>query len=103
MSRRSDEYMRGVPMKPYDLIREGLIALGLVAALVIVLAVIFSSPDAPTVRGEDVAKNQPLDFLKTAADYLAGESSLQEYGPPYTKDTDNMQRILGFAPPRSSA
>ena len=45
------------PVKQYDLIREGLI---------IVLAIIFKSPDAPTVRGEDVAKNHPLDYLKTA-------------------------------------
>jgi hypothetical protein len=90
--------MRGVPMKPYDLLREGLLALGIVAVLVIVLAVIFKSPDAPTVRGEDIAKNQPLDYLKTAADFLAGESSLQDYGPPYTADTDNIQRILGPGP-----
>ena len=98
MSRRSDEYMRGVPMKPYDLIREGLIALGIVAALVIVLAIIFSSPNAPTVRGEDVAKNHPLDYLKTATDFLSGESGLESYGPPYTKDNENIQRILGPGP-----
>ena len=85
-------------MKPYDLIREGLIVLGIVAALVIVLAIIFKSPNAPTVRGEDVAKNQPLDYMKTATDFLSGESELQEYGPPYTKDTDNIQRILGPGP-----
>jgi hypothetical protein len=85
-------------MKPYDLVREGLIALGIVAALVIVLAVIFKSPDAPTVRGEDVAKNHPLDYLKTATDFLSGESGLQTYGPPYTKDKDNIQRILGPGP-----
>lgn len=98
MSRSSDEYLRGVPMKPYDLIREGVIALGIVAALVIVLAIIFKSPDAPTVRGEDVAKNHPLDYLKTCADFLSGESGLQTYGPPYTKDTDNLMKVLGFAP-----
>ncbi len=98
MSRKSDEYMRGVPMKPYDLIREGLIALGIVAVVVVVLAIVFKSPDAPTVRGEDVAKNHPLDYLKTATDFLSGESGLQDYGPPYTKDTDNIQRILGPGP-----
>jgi hypothetical protein len=98
MSRISDDYLRGVPMKPYDLVREGLIALGIVAVLVIVLAVIFKSPDAPTVRGEDVAKNHPLDYLKTATDFLSGESGLQTYGPPYTKDKDNIQRVLGPGP-----
>jgi hypothetical protein len=98
MSRRSDEYLRGVPMKPYDLVREGVIALGILAAAVIVLAIIFKSPDAPTVRGEDVAKNHPLDYLKTATDFLSGESGLQAYGPPYTKDTDNLMKFLGLAP-----
>ncbi len=98
MSRASDEYLRGVPTKPYDLVREGVIALGIIAALVIVLAIIFKSPDAPTVRGEDVAKNHPLDYLKTATDFLSGESGLQSYGPPYTKDTDNLMKVFGFAP-----
>ena len=51
MSRSSDEYLRGVPTKPYDLVSEGVIALGIVAALVIVLAIIFKSPDAPTITG----------------------------------------------------
>ena len=98
MSKTSDEYMRGVPMKPYDLVREGVIALGIIAALVIVLAIIFKSPDAPTIRGEDVAKNHPLDYLKTVADFLSGESGLQTYGPPYTRDTDDLMKVLGFAP-----
>jgi len=98
MSKRQDEYMRGIPMKPYDLIREGVIALGIVTVAVILLAAIFGSPNAPTTRGEDVAKNHPLDFLKASTDLLSGESSLQSYGPPYTKDTDNLMKIWGFAP-----
>ena len=98
MSRSSDEYLRGVPTKPYDLVREGVIALGIVAVLVVLLAIIFGSPFAPTVRGEDVAKNHPLDYLKTATDYLSGESGLETYGPPYTKDPDNLMKVFGFAP-----
>jgi hypothetical protein len=98
MSRRSDEYMRGVPMKPYDLIREGVIALGFIALLIVALALIFKSPDAPTVTGESVAKNHPLDYLKTVGDFLSGESGLETYGPPYTKDTDNLMKVFGFAP-----
>jgi len=98
MSRRQDEYMRGTPMKPYDLIREGVLALAAVAVVVVVLAIIFGSPFAPTVRGEDVAKNHPLDFLKSATDFLSGDSGLQAYGPPYTKDTDNLMKVWGFAP-----
>ncbi len=98
MSRKSEEYLRGVPMKPYDLIREGLIMLAVVAAIIIVLALVLKSPDAPTVRGEDVAKNQPIAFLKTCVVFLSGGSELQDYGPPYTPDRDNAQRALGIAP-----
>jgi hypothetical protein len=98
MSRSSDEYMKGVPHKPYDLIREGVLALGATAVVVVVLAIIFGSPYTPTVRGEDVARDHPLDFMKAATDMLAGNSGLQAYGPPYTKDTDNLQKVLGFAP-----
>lgn len=98
MSRKSDQYLKGVPMKPYDLVREGVIALVVVAALIIVLAIVFRAPDAAPVRAEDIAKQHPLDFLKTATDYLSGESDLQGYGPPYTKDQDSVQKVLGIAP-----
>jgi hypothetical protein len=98
MSRTSDENLRGVPMKPYDLIREGLIVLGFIAAIVILLAIFWAPPDYPTVRGQDVATRQPIAYVKTAADILAGNASLQDYGPPYNADTANSQRILGIAP-----
>jgi hypothetical protein len=98
MSKRTDEYLRGVPMKPYDLLREGLIVLGIIGAIVVVLAVIFGSPDYPTVRSEDVAKQQPVEYLRTTANNLAGNSSIDGYGPPYTSDTANAQKILGIAP-----
>ena len=98
MSRRSDEYMKGIPMKPYDFIREGVLALGFVAVVVVVLAITFGSPFTPTVRGEDIAKNHPLDFLKASTDFLSGDSDLESYGPPYTKDADNTMKVWGFAP-----
>lgn len=98
MSRRTDSYFRGVPMKPYDLLKEGLIVLAVIAIVVVVLAVVFGSPDYPTVRGADVARLQPIAYLKTSATILAGKSSLEGYGPPYTHDTDNAQDIFGIAP-----
>ncbi|BBJ28474.1 hypothetical protein [Athalassotoga saccharophila] len=52
MSRKTDEYFKDVPMKSYDLIKEGLIVFGVVSALIIVLAVIFGSPDYPTVTAK---------------------------------------------------
>jgi hypothetical protein len=98
MSRRSDEYQAGVPQKSYDLLFEGLIVLVVLLVIVVVLAAVIGSPDYPTVRGQDVATIQPIAFDKTAAGILAGESSLQTYGPPYTNDTDNAQKVLGISP-----
>ncbi len=98
MSQRSEENLRGIPMKPYDLLREGLIVFAFLVVTIVVLAAIFSSPDYSSVRGEDVAKYQPIVYLKTVANILAGNSSVDGYGPPYTADTANAQRILGVAP-----
>ncbi len=98
MSRSSDQYLRGVPTKPYDLLREGLIVLAVIAVVVVVLAIALGAPEVPTVNGQDVATKQPVAYLKTCADILSGASSLQDYGPPYTADVDNAQRFLGIAP-----
>jgi hypothetical protein len=98
MSKRTEEYLKNVPMKPYDLLREGLIVLVLATVVVVILAAVFRSPDYPTVRGEDVANLQPIAFLKTSADILAGNHGVQDYGPPYTSDSENAQSILGVAP-----
>ncbi len=98
MSRPSEGYLKDIPTKPYDLLREGLLLLGLWGGVILVLAALLGSPDYPTVRSQDVARRQPLAFLKTSANILAGKSSLQDYGPPYSPDTGNAQRLLGIAP-----
>ncbi len=98
MSVRSEQTLRGVPTKPYDLVLEGIVVLLLVVALVVVLAALFGSPDYPTVRAQDVARDQPVALLRTAAGFLAGTSDLQHYGPPYTATTGDAQRVLGVAP-----
>jgi hypothetical protein len=85
------------PSKPYDLLREGLIILLIVSTLVLALSVAFGSPDYPTVNAQDVATRQPLAFLRTSADILAGGHSIQNYGPPYTHNK-NAQHVLGLAP-----
>ncbi|MHB8841777.1 MAG: hypothetical protein ACYC56_08320 [Candidatus Aquicultor sp.] len=98
MSKKTQAYFKGIPMKPFDLIREALIVSGVLAIVILALSIIFSSPDYPPVRGEDVAKLQPVSYLKTSAGILAGQSSVQAYGPPYTKDVDNSQEFLGIKP-----
>jgi hypothetical protein len=95
---RSEEYQAGIPQKSYDLLFEGVIVFLVVLAIVVIFAATVGSPDYPTVKGEDVANLQPIAFTKTAATILAGKSSLQTYGPPYTNDTDNAQKVLGISP-----
>lgn len=98
MSRKTEAYFHGVPMKSYDLLREGLTVFVLLAVIVFVLAAIFGSPDYPPVNSYDVAKHQPIAYLKTTANILAGNSDIQDYGPPYTPDTANAQQFLTLAP-----
>lgn len=98
MSERSERTLGGVPTKPYDLLLEGILVLALVLVVVVVLAAVFGSPDYPTVRASDVARLQPVAFVRTAAGMLAGTSDLSSYGPPYTHDAAGAQRVLGVAP-----
>jgi hypothetical protein len=98
MSERTDRYFEGIPMKSYDLLREGLIVFVVIAVLVLVFAIIFSSPDYPTVKAVDVARLQPVAFLKTAAVTLGDDASVQYYGPPYTPDDSMAQDIIGIRP-----
>jgi len=98
MSARSDATLRGIPTKPYDLLREGLIVFAVVAVLIVVLAAAFGSPDYPTLTAQEVAEQEPVAYLKLVSGYLSGGSDLQTYGPPYTANPANAQRIFGFAP-----
>ena len=98
MSAQSEANLKGIPTKPYDLLREGLIVFAFVAVLTIVLAAIFSSPDYPAVTIKEVAQKQPIAYLQMVTDYFSGNSDLQTYGPPYTKNPENAQTFLGIAP-----
>ena len=77
MSRQTDRYFSGIPMKSYDLLKEGLIMMMVIAAIIVVLAIIFGSPDYTPVRSQDVAARQPVAYLKTCAKALAGQSGIE--------------------------
>lgn len=100
MSKASEAYLRGIPTKPYDLLREGGIVFGIVAVVVVILAIIFSSPDYPTLTIQEVAKKKPVSYLKLVTAYLSGTSDLQTYGPPYTNNPENAQALFGFFSPQ---
>jgi hypothetical protein len=68
---------------PYDLVKELFIAVGVVALLAILLAVLFSSPDEQPSTIAQWSRQMPVDFLSTAVAELDGTSGTAEYGPPY--------------------
>jgi hypothetical protein len=98
MSPKQRAYYQGVRLVPYDLVKEGLIAL--VAALVLAcgLAVWLSSPDEPPLTIQHVAATDPITFLQTALGELNGTDSIATYGPPYNNGNGSVQSIGPISP-----
>ncbi|PZS02323.1 MAG: cytochrome B6 [Candidatus Chloroheliales bacterium] len=86
-------YYRGIRMMPYDLIREGLIALAFVLVAVLILAAILSSPDDKPLTIQQYAQEKPADFLTTATAEISGTSLISQYGPPYNNGTGSVQYL----------
>ena len=101
-SRHPDKvaYYRGVRMAPYDLLKELAIAMVATLAIVLVLSAVLSSPDAPSATIQSWAKAEPLDFVTTAANELAGRSTVANYGPPYNSQNGSVQTLGPLAPQR---
>jgi hypothetical protein len=83
MSRDATPDSHDFPTRPYDLVREFVIALIVVIVVSGGLAVIFSSPDDPAITMSGWAKAAPNDVVATAAGELAGTTTSAGYGPPY--------------------
>ena len=86
---------------PYDLVKEFLIALVVVTLLVVLLAVVFSSPDDHPVTVRSWSTAQPVDFAQTAITELDGSSAIATYGPPYNATNPGATQSIGpFSPER---
>ncbi|MGO9885781.1 MAG: hypothetical protein ACLPV4_22535 [Solirubrobacteraceae bacterium] len=81
--------------KPYDILREASIALGVVLALAVGLTILFSSPDLKPSTVQSWSRGDPVDFVTTATTELDGSSFSGSYGPPYNNGTGAVQH-LGF-------
>ncbi|WP_406831782.1 hypothetical protein ABEG17_02905 [Pedococcus sp. KACC 23699] len=81
--------------RPYDLVKEFVIALVVVGLLTAGLAAVFSSPDEPAISMSGWAKAAPADVVATAAAELAGTSVSATYGPPYNSAAEG-QKVLGL-------
>lgn len=69
--------------RPYDLVKEFVVAMVVVGVLVVVLAAVFSSPDRTAVSLRAWAQAAPADVAATATAELAGTSTSASYGAPY--------------------
>src|ERR1700682_1124543 len=76
------------PTRPYDLVKEFVIALVVVVVLSIGLAAIFSSPDEKAITISGWPKTDPNDVVSTAVGELAGTTTSATYGPPYKSAAD---------------
>ncbi len=81
------------PKRPYDLVKEFVVALLVMGLLAGLLALVFSSPDDKGVTLQQWARQNPSDFVTTAVTELDGSSVSAGYGPPYNT-TGNGQQIF---------
>jgi hypothetical protein len=81
--------------RPYDLVKEFVVALVAMTLLVIVLAAVFSSPDERAITMRDWASAAPNDVVATAAGELAGTTTSATYGAPYNHASPG-QTLLGI-------
>jgi hypothetical protein len=110
--RREDEAARvwRGGYRSYDLVKEFTIAIGVILALVVVLTILFSSPDDPPSTVQSWSHSNPVDFVTTAVSELDGASGLSGYGPPYNHNSDGQhmaflypQKWLGVSHPIDTA
>jgi hypothetical protein len=94
MSRERTPDSHLFPTRPYDLVKEFVIALVVVLALSAGLAAIFSSPDEKAITMSAWAKADPDNLVSTAAGELAGTTTSAAYGAPYNNAAEG-QKVLG--------
>lgn len=79
------------PTRPYDLVKEFVLALVVVAVLTAALAALFSSPDEKAVTMRSWATAAPNDVVATATGELAGTTTSAGYGAPYNDASTGQQ------------
>ncbi len=82
------------PYVRYDLIKEFVVALAVITGLVVLLAILFSSPDDRPVTIKQWARADPAGFVGTAVSELDGSSEVAGYGPPYNHTPDAAQNVI---------
>jgi hypothetical protein len=79
------------PTRPYDLVKEFVVAVVVIGVLTVVLAAVFSSPDRKAITLADWPKAAPADVVATATAELAGTSTSAGYGAPYNDASEGQK------------
>jgi len=85
---------------PYDLVKELVIATGVVVLVVVLLTILLSSPDDKPSTIAQWSKQKPVDFVTSAVKELNGTSDTAEYGPPYNHKSGSVQHFFILHPQR---
>jgi hypothetical protein len=91
MSRDTTPDTHLFPTRPYDLVKEFVIAVVVVGLLTVLLAAVFSSPDRKAITLAKWASAAPEDVVATATAELAGTSTSAGYGAPYNRAADGQK------------
>ena len=84
------------PTRRYDIVKEFVIALVVLALLTTGLAILLGSPDRKAITLQEWAKQAPGDFVATTVTELDGTSGTATYGAPYTHDPSAGQKLLSL-------
>jgi hypothetical protein len=112
MSRRTDTTpdTHAFPTRPYDLVKEFVVALVVMTLLTVLFAAVFSSPDRKAITLKAWAQAAPDDVVATATAELAGLSTSASYGAPYNHAAEGqkigplaLQKWAGVRTPVDSA
>jgi hypothetical protein len=90
--RDAPEYTGG--HAPYDILKEGTIALVVVVLLTVLFATVFGSPDDKQITIKTWSNAMPVDFATTAINEMNGTTTTAGYGPPYNHSSTGQQ--IGF-------
>jgi hypothetical protein len=91
MSRDTTPDTHLFPTRPYDLVKEFVIAMVVVGLLTVLLAAVLSSPDRKAITLANWANAAPEDVVATATAELAGTSTSASYGAPYNRAADGQK------------
>ena len=78
------------PTRRYDIVKEFVVALVVMAVLGVALAAAFSSPDEPALTLKGWAAAAPDNLYATAVGELAGTTESAGYGPPYNTGSEGL-------------